>query len=253
MFFTSLKQNAFRIPTREISVSDNSLTFTLRSDFYTYVFANKYDENAKTLHGALTINSVNFPYTLNKTSPSEKIETKEIKFDSNGNNLSGTIWLPNSPNNQGLFFVTSSGTSDRSSTSAQALYFAKKGFTVFHFDKRGTGKSSGSLSNVTIEDLATDDINAIHVFSTSTDIPLTKINIIGSSQGGAKVPLILNKLPELQSGISVSTLGSTLLESDLNFMMNRLKNQIGDKDLATATRVQRKVFEYLAGQLTKQS
>lgn len=251
VFFTSLKQNALRVPTRNVSTLNDSLRFTLQSDFYTYFFANKYDRVSNTFKGVLTVDSMDYPYRLNKTALNEKTETKEINFDSNGNILSGTSWIPINPNGQGLFFVTSSGRNDRSSSSAEVRYFSKKGFTVFHFDKRGTGKSSGNLDNVSIEDLAADDINAVQQFSKDTNIPLSKINIIGSSQGGAKVPLILNQLTELQSGISVSTPGCTLLESDLNFMMNRLKSQIGDDDILAATLVQRAVFEYLAGQFTK--
>lgn len=83
------------------------------------------------------------------------------------------------------------------------------------------------------------------------NIPLSKIGIIGSSQGGAKVPLMLNKIPELGYGISVSTPGSTLRESDLNFMMNRLREQIDEEFIETATHVQRGVFEYLNGELSR--
>lgn len=251
VFFTSLEQNALRIPTRNASILNDSLKFTLQSDFYTYVFNSKYDATSNTLQGVLTVDSKDYPYSLDKVDSKGQIKTKEISFESNGNNLSGTIWLPINPNGQGLFFVTSSGMNDRSSSSAEVQYFSKKGFTVFHYDKRGTGKSTGSMDNVSIEDLASDDITAIQQFSKVTNIPLGQISIIGSSQGGAKVPLILNDLTNLKSGISVSTPGCTLLESDLNFMMNTLKNQIKEDELTAATLVQRAVFEYLGGGLSK--
>jgi len=251
VFFTSLEQNALRIPTRNVSVLKDSLKFTLQSDFYTYVFNSKYDAASNTLQGVLTIDSKDYPYSLDKVDSKNQIKTKDISFESNGNNLSGTIWFPITSNGQGLFFVTSSGMNDRSSSSAEVQYFSKKGFTVFHYDKRGTGKSTGSMDNVSIEDLAADDITAIQQFSKAINIPLEQINIIGSSQGGMKVPLILNNLTNLQSGISVSTPGCTLLESDLNFMMNTLQNQIKENELTSATQVQRAVFEYLGGGLSK--
>jgi len=251
VFFTSLEQNALRIPTRNVSVLNDSLKFTLQSDFYTYLFNSMYDATSNTLQGVLTIDSNDYRFSLHKVDSKNQIKTKDISFESNGNNLSGTIWFPTTSNGQGLFFVTSSGMNDRSSSSAEVQYFSNKGFTVFHYDKRGTGKSTGSMDNVSIEDLATDDIAAIQQFSKAINIPLEQISIIGSSQGGAKVPLILNNLTNLQSGISVSTPGCTLLESDLNFMMNTLKNQIKKNELAAATQVQKTVFEYLGGGLSK--
>lgn len=252
-FFTSLEQNAYRIPTRDVVVSGDSIKFVLQSDYYTYQFSNKYHSKTKTLTGVLNVESISYPYELKKQELENKeaLTREDVKFESNRLSLQGTIWLPSNPKNQGLFFVTSSGLADRSSTSSEALYFVKKGFTIFHFDKRGTGKSEGDLNNVTIEELTTDDINAIHFFSKKVNIPLSKIGIIGSSQGGAKVPLMLNKIPELGYGISVSTPGSTLRESDLNFMMNRLREQIDEEFIETATHVQRGVFEYLNGELSR--
>jgi len=251
VFFTSLEQNAVRIPTRNVSILNDSIKFTLRSDFYTYLFSSKFNAASHVLTGALTVDTKVYPFSLKKMESEGLINTKEVSFESNGIILSGSIWFPVTPNGQGLFFVTSSGMNDRSSSSAEARYFSKKGFTVFHFDKRGTGKSTGTMDHVSIEELATDDVNAIHHFSKETNIPLSNINIIGSSQGGAKVPLILNSLTALQSGISVSTPGCTLLESDLNFMMNTIKSQVGEDQLSAATKVQRTVFEYLGGTLFK--
>lgn len=40
-----------------------------------------------------------------------------------------------------LIIVTSSGNSDRSASGAEAILFAQRGFTIFHYDKRGTGNS----------------------------------------------------------------------------------------------------------------
>ena len=250
VFFTSLGQNALRIPTRKVSVSKDSLTFTLQSDYYTYVFNNTYDAASNTLQGVLTVDSKDFPFSLEKVGSTNQLKTKEISFESNGNNLSGTIWFPKTSNSQGLFFVTSSGTSDRSSTNAEVTHFSKKGYTVFHYDKRGTGKSTGDLDNPSIEDLAADDIVGIQQFSKATKIPLEQISIIGSSQGGVKIPLILNELSDLQSGIAVSTPGCTLMESDLNFEMNTLRDMIKEDEFEEATQVQEAVYQYIAGKIS---
>ncbi len=70
---------------------------------------------------------------------------------------------------KGLFFVTSSQGNDRSGTNAEAYYFANLGYTVFNYDKRGTGKSEGNWQSATIEELCSDDINAITFFAKTTN------------------------------------------------------------------------------------
>ncbi len=54
-FFTSLEQNAYRIPTRDVVVSGDSIKFVLQSDYYTYQFSNKYHSKTKTLKGVLNV------------------------------------------------------------------------------------------------------------------------------------------------------------------------------------------------------
>jgi hypothetical protein len=43
VFFTSLEQNANRIPFQNVDVNGDSINFKLQSDFYTYSFKNKMD------------------------------------------------------------------------------------------------------------------------------------------------------------------------------------------------------------------
>jgi alpha-beta hydrolase superfamily lysophospholipase len=145
-----------------------------------------------------------------------------------------------------LVFITSSGGGDRSGSRAEAIYFAQKGYTTFHYDKRGTGVSEGNWQKADMQELCSDDINAIRYFSEKVKIPLENIGIKGSSQGAKKVPLILNELTDLQFGIAVSCPGSSLLESDLNFWKNRHAQALGAY-LENASLLQKQVFEYIAG------
>jgi pimeloyl-ACP methyl ester carboxylesterase len=149
-----------------------------------------------------------------------------------------------------LVIVTSSGNADRSASRAEALLFAQRGFTTFHFDKRGTGSSQGDWTAATIEELSLDDINAIRHFSSVTDIQLSDIGIKGSSQGGSKIPYILNELGDLNYGVVVSCPGVSLLESDLNYWKNSNSDAIGN-DIEVAQELQRKVFKYIAGELSR--
>jgi len=66
VFFTSLEQNANRIPFQNVEVSDDSINFKLQSDFYTYSFKNKWIDNYSKLQGSLTVDTITTLYTLEK-------------------------------------------------------------------------------------------------------------------------------------------------------------------------------------------
>ncbi|MBT8182319.1 MAG: prolyl oligopeptidase family serine peptidase [Eudoraea sp.] len=255
VFFSSLQQNANRIPFREVEVNGDSINFKLQSDFHTYSFKNKFENNNTELRGTLAVDTVEIQYALFKTMADEKVlSTEDIGYESTGLKLNGTIFYPapRKDNNMGLIIVTSSGNSDRSASRAEAQLFAKRGFTTFIYDKRGTGISEGNWTKASIEELASDDINAIKRFSEKTTIPLNRIGIKGSSQGATKIPYILNEIKELKYGIAVSCPGTTLLESDLNYWKNRNTKNLGI-NIEQATSFERKVFETIAGNISKET
>ncbi|MUP38536.1 hypothetical protein GNY23_11990 [Labilibaculum sp. 44] len=252
VFFTSLEQNANRIPFQGIVLSGDSISFKLQSDFYTYSFKNKWIENNSKLQGTLTVDTITVPYTLEKELLVNKQNPKneDVSFESNELKLNGTIWYSKNGGSKAIVILTSSGNSDRSASRAEAIMFAQRGFTAFHYDKRGTGNSDGNWQAATIEELSMDDINAIKYFSDKTGIPLTNIGIKGSSQGATKIPYVLGELKDLKYGIAVSCPGVTLLESDLNYWRNRNAEALG-KDIEDAAVLQGKVFEYIAGELSR--
>ncbi|EAQ99703.1 alpha/beta hydrolase family protein [Maribacter sp. HTCC2170] len=252
VLFTSLEQNANRIPFQGIESMGDSINFKLQSDFYTYSFRNKWIEDNSKLQGALTVDSITVPYTLEKELPSNNQNPKneDVSFESNELKINGTIWYPKNEGNKGIVILTSSGNADRSASRAEAKLFAQRGFTTFHYDKRGTGNSEGDWQIATIEELVEDDINAIKFFSDKTGISLTNIGIKGSSQGATKIPYVLNELESLEYGVAVSCPGVSLLESDLNYWKNRNAETIGN-EIEAATKFQRKVFEFIAGKLSR--
>lgn len=253
VYFTSLEQNANRIPFRELEVKNDSINFKLQSDFYTYSFKNKWANNNSELQGSLTVDTMKIPYTFYKVSGKiESPTSEEVSFETNDLKLNGTIYYPPKDTKKALVIVTSSGNSDRSASRAEAQLFAKRGTTTFIYDKRGTGISEGNWSQAGIEELASDDINAIKWFSQKTNIPINHIGIKGSSQGASKIPYILNEIKDLKYGIAVSCPGSTLMESDLNYWKNRNKETLGE-NIEEASKFERKVFETIAGEISKET
>jgi len=252
VFFSSLEQNANRIPFQGIVLSGDSISFKLQSDFYTYAFKNKWTENNNKLQGALTVDTITVPYTLEKEllSNNQNPKNEDVGFESKELKINGTIWYPNNTGSKAIVILTSSGNADRSASRAEAILFAQMGFTAFHYDKRGTGNSEGDWQAATIEELSMDDINAIKYFSEKTGIPLMNIGIKGSSQGATKIPYVLGELKDLKYGIAVSCPGVSLLESDLNYWKNSNAEAIGN-EMEDALKFQRKVFEFIAGKRTK--
>ncbi len=256
-FFSSLEMNAFEIPCHNTTFDKDSLKSYVISDFYTYEY--RYLRKPENLKGQLKVysneteqlvNTFKTDLTREDIPESDLIEKQELSFRSNGLELSGTLWRPKNPNNIGLLFVTSSQGNDRSGTNAEAYYFADLGYTVFHYDKRGTGKSGGDWQSATLQELCYDDMNALEFFSQISSISLADIGIKGSSQGGIKVPFILSKMPELGFGIAVSCPGGTLLESDLNYWKNMNLDPIGKANINRAQSVQKAGYDYLAGNIS---
>jgi len=256
-FFSSVEMNADEIPCQHTVYRDDSLRFYVVSDYYTYEY--QYLRQNGGFKGNLKIYSNEteqllntFETNLNRNDASEqdKIEKKDFAFMSNGLKLYGTLWRPKKPNGKGLFFVTSSQGNDRSGTNAEAYYFTNLGYTVFNYDKRGTGKSEGNWQLATMEELCSDDINAVEFFSKISALPLSEIGIKGSSQGGIKIPYVLSKLPGLGFGISISCPGGTLLESDLNHWKNLNSSRIGNENMSEALKTQKAAYNYLAGNIS---
>ncbi len=249
-YFTSLAQNAFRIPFQKVEVKGDSISFMLQSDFYAYVFKSKWIEGYTKLQGSLVVDTVTVAFTLDKHTVEnvQSLKSEEVTFNANGANINGTIWYPENKSQRALIIVTSSGNSDRSASRAEAMLMARVGMITFHYDKRGTGSSEGDWGAASIDELSADDIEAIKFFSKRSGIPLRDIGIKGSSQGASKVPLILNQLSQLKYGIVVSCPGVTLLASDLNYWKNRNAEALG-AHIDKAAELQGKVFEFIAGLL----
>ena len=250
--FTSLDQNAFGIPARDIKIHQDSLKFALQSDSYRYEFKGILLNN-NDLSMNLIVDGKTFDFQLRKVPKvdSDGVKSKDVRFRSENLLLYGTVYYPVKPNGKAIYLVTSSGNNDRSASRAEALMFAQNGFISLHTDKRGTGISDGNWQKADMPTLCNDDILAIQYLSQIEKLALDHIGIKGSSQGASKVPYIMSKLPELMFGIAVSCPGSTLLESDLNYWKNRHKTILSSKHLDLATEMQKSVFQYISGDLSK--
>ena len=251
VFFSSPEQNAYGIPAREVQIADDSIKFVLQSDFHRYQFHGKFFQDDLKL--LLTVDNKSFPFALTRSDSDKgtQLKSRDVRFRSDRLLLYGTLYMPEKPNGRAIYLVTSSGDQDRSATRSEAMFFAKQGYVTLHTDKRGTGMSDGNWQTSSIPELCQDDIRAITYLAETSNLRYADIGIKGSSQGASKVPYILSEIPEIGFGIIVSCPASSLLESDLNYWRNRNEGQLGSSDLLQATALQRSVFQFIAGYISR--
>ncbi|WP_081411707.1 alpha/beta hydrolase family protein [Chryseobacterium gregarium] len=125
---------------------------------------------------------------------------KEIKFVSEGDTLSGTIFTPDHIQ-AAVVIVHGSGQEKRTVKFAEIL--ANNGIAVLTYDKRGVGESAGvyagpevgtnnvDFSNLNLLSLdASAAVNTLYNFLSNDHIP---IGLIGASQAGWIIPMAAEK------------------------------------------------------------
>lgn len=147
---------------------------------------------------------------------SSSIIIKDIKFESNGVTLAGTIYIPQ-VSHAAVVLVHGSGQAPRMGEFASLL--ADKGISVLTYDKRGVGESGGIYAGPEVGSnnvdsanliLLADDANAAVdiLHQQNKNIP---IGLAGISQAGWIIPIAADKNPQVNfivlfSGPLVSTI-----------------------------------------------
>ncbi|MCG8388037.1 MAG: alpha/beta hydrolase [Cytophagales bacterium] len=92
-----------------------------------------------------------------------------------------------------LVLLHGSSTNLRSDYVYDADFFAKLGFEVLIFDKRGNGKSTGNYSTSNYGDIIEDAIACLEFMSNKESVDKNKIGLWGYSQGAMLLPRIASK------------------------------------------------------------
>ena len=112
--------------------------------------------------------------------------------------LAGTLTLPNTGDVHPVaILITGSGPQNRDqavfghkSFWVLADHLTRQGITVLRYDDRGVNESTGSFSEATTADFATDVKSAIDYLKTRSDIDPTQIGLVGHSEGGIIAPMV---------------------------------------------------------------
>jgi len=132
---------------------------------------------------------------------------EEISFSNAaaGVTLAGTLTLPKGAGPfPAALLIAGSGPNDRDEALAShrpflvlADHLTHKGIAVLRYDKRGIGKSTGSVDKATTVDLASDSQAALAYLKTRKEIDPAKIALIGHSEGAMIAPLLASQTKDV--------------------------------------------------------
>ena len=127
-------------------------------------------------------------------------EVTFINKSANSIKLEGTLTLPKNVKNPAVaVLITGSGPQNRNEELGPfnhrpflvlSNHLTKNGIAVLRFDDRGTAESEGNHQKATSADFSTDVSAAVDYLKTRTDIDISKIGLIGHSEGGFIAPML---------------------------------------------------------------
>ncbi len=146
------------------------------------------------------------------------LDYTEVTFRNEPQNLTlaGMLFVPEG---EGPFpavaIIHGAGTSVRDNTwyLSLASYLKENGVLVLLPDKRGSEKSEGNWRTSSYEDLATDTVAAVEFLKSQNMVAVSKVGIIGMSQGGQISPYVVHLSPDVD--FLVDVVGTSLNNYDV--------------------------------------
>lgn len=113
-------------------------------------------------------------------------EEIHLTFTSDGNKLSGSLYLPETaPPYDVVFFIHGDGAEDRTANGAYTFimnHLLEEGIACFSYDKAGVARSEGNWLEQTMKDRSLEVEAGLEVLRRET--PINKVGVLGFSQGG---------------------------------------------------------------------
>lgn len=209
----SLDQGANDLPVDVISLKDGAVHFEMKR--LLVVFDGTLNKEGSEIAGQfkqgggsspLTLKRVAKPTTLNRPQEPKApypYDEEEISYENkrDGVKLAGTLTLPRGKASfPTAILITGSGPQNRNEELlghkpflVLADYLTRQGVAVLRVDDRGVGGSTGSLSNSTSENFASDVLAGIEFLKGRKGINPKQIGLIGHSEGGLIAPLVASQ------------------------------------------------------------
>ena len=153
-------------------------------------------------------------------------DVEEVTFDNGDVTLAGTLTLPPTAGpHPVVVLVSGSGPQNRDESLGGGIAIkpfrlladaqTRAGVAVLRYDDRGTGKSTGTFSEATVPDFATDAEAAIRYVGTREEIDPDRIGLLGHSEGGVVAAMLGARNDELDFIIALAgpgVIGSEVLK-----------------------------------------
>jgi len=141
--------------------------------------------------------------------PPPPYATRRVHFMSGDTELGGTVYLPAAlPHTlPGVVILQGSSANLRHEYRFFADRFARAGFAVMTFDKRGHGESEGDYGAATYEDLALDATAALAKLREEPQVAPSRVGLWGLSQGAMLAPMVAAHAESLAFVVAVSPPG----------------------------------------------
>jgi hypothetical protein len=196
------------------SVTRDGAAFKLEVKAVGAVFEGKINQGLDAIDGTFTQNGASLPLALKRVKegaiaeparPQNPVKPypyreEDVTYDNPaaGIKLAATFTIPPGKGPfPAVLLICGSGAHDRDETVfghkpflVLADYLTRKGIAVLRADKRGVGKSGGSLATATSADFATDAEAGVAWLKTRPEVDPHNIGLIGHSEGGAIAPMV---------------------------------------------------------------
>ena len=262
----SPSQGAAGLATDSTSFMDNLLTIDMSK--YGIKYVGTFDGTS--IIGTFTQGGA--PFSLNLTRGKYKAEAKlqepkepypylseEVVF-TNGKSenikLSGTLTIPTNIKNPPIaILITGSGPQNRNQELlghkpflVLSDHLTRKGIAVLRYDDRGTAASEGNYESATTFDFASDVDAAVAYLHTRNDIiDITKIGLIGHSEGGLIAPMVASEDKKIAFCVLLAAPGIT--GKEILMTQTRKAMQLGgvsQKDIEINELYSSKIYEICA-------
>jgi pimeloyl-ACP methyl ester carboxylesterase len=147
--------------------------------------------HALALIGTGAVSVLAIPASAQQATADTSVEP--VRFDSRGATIVGDVHLPVGTPTAGIVLVHGSGPEQRMTGFARR--FARDGFAVLAYDKRGVGESGGSyegtynVSRDNLHLLAADAAAAVDTLAAHVRLRQRRVGLMGMSQAGWIIPI----------------------------------------------------------------
>ncbi len=205
-------QGASGIPVT--SVARDGATIKMQVERIGGTFDGKINADLTTIDGTWKQSGASFPLVLKRVKDASQLERRrpqnpvkpypyrdeEVSYDNKAQGI--TLWATLTiPPGKGPFpavlLIAGSGAHDRDESLlghrpflVLSDYLTRKGIVVLRADKRGVGKSTGSLATATTADFATDAEAGVAYLKTRSEVDPHNIGLVGHSEGGVIAPMV---------------------------------------------------------------